>query len=91
MHQSLVYSLVGMSLRVPQFSPEDPPVKVAVIGTGGRGTDLIRKLSTIEATEIVAICDNYPPHLKKASKFAGPQAKLFEDLRELLKEIKPFV
>lgn len=89
MHQSLVFSLVGMNLHLPVFSPDDPTIKVAVIGTGGRGTDLIRKLSTIDGVEIVAICDNYPPHLQKAHKVAGPQAIQYEDYRKLLKEVQP--
>lgn len=68
---------------------QDEPVRVAVIGTGGRGSDLIRKLSTIEKARIVAICDDYEPHLKKAVTYAGPQAKAFSDYRQMLEKIKP--
>ena len=64
-------------------------VRVAVIGTGGRGCDLIRKLSTISDAEIVAIADDYEPHLKNGAKFAGKQAKQFTDYRKLLEEVKP--
>ena len=64
-------------------------VRTAVIGTGGRGSDLIRSLTTIEGCELVALADDYPPHLEKASKFAGPQAKLYSDYRKLLEEVKP--
>lgn len=68
---------------------DDEKIRVAVIGTGGRGSDLIRKLTTISSAELVAICDDYEPHLQKASKFAGPQAKTFSDYRKMLNEIKP--
>ena len=65
------------------------PVRTAVIGTGGRGSDLIRSLTTIEGCDLVALADDYPPHLEKAAKFAGPQAKLYSDYRKLLDEVKP--
>jgi predicted dehydrogenase len=68
---------------------DDAPVRVAVIGTGARGSDLIRALTTIDGLEIVAVCDNYAPHLEQGAKYAGPQAKAFDDYRKLLDELKP--
>jgi predicted dehydrogenase len=68
---------------------DEVPVRVAVIGTGGRGSDLIRALTTIDDVELVAVCDNYPPHLEQGAKYAGPQAKTFVDYRKLLDEAKP--
>ena len=65
------------------------PVRTAVIGTGARGSDLLRALTTIQGCEVVAIADDYPPHLEKASKYAGPQAKTYADYRKLLDEMKP--
>lgn len=67
----------------------ETPVRVAVIGTGGRGSDLIRALTTIDDVALVAVCDNYPPHLEQGAKYAGPQAKTFVDYRKLLDEAKP--
>jgi predicted dehydrogenase len=64
-------------------------VRVAVIGTGARGSDLIRSLSTIRTAEIVALADDYAPHLARAAGYAGPQAKLYDDYRKLLDEVKP--
>lgn len=75
----------------PLSALEREPIRVAVIGTGGRGSDLIRKLSTIEHARIVAICDDYEPHLQRAEKYAGPQAEAFADYREMLQKIKPQV
>lgn len=65
------------------------PVRVAVIGTGGRGSDLIRALTTIDGVELIAVCDDYPPHLEQGAKYAGPEAKTFVDYRKLLDELKP--
>jgi predicted dehydrogenase len=68
---------------------EETPVKICVIGTGARGSDLIRALTTIEGVEIAGVCDDYPPHLEQGAKYAGSQAKTFSDYRKLLDELKP--
>src|SRR5215471_16650880 len=68
---------------------EAEPVRVGVIGTGARGSDLLRALTTIPNCEIAAICDDYPPHLNRAATFAGQAAKTYRDYRKLLQEIKP--
>lgn len=65
------------------------PVRVAVIGTGARGSDLIRALTTIDGVELVGVCDDYPPHLEQGAKYAGPKARTFTDYRKLLDELKP--
>jgi predicted dehydrogenase len=68
---------------------EVEPVRVAVIGTGGRGSDLLRSLTTIAGVDLVAICDDYPPHLARAAKYAGPQARTFSDYHQMLDAVKP--
>src|SRR5581483_7861845 len=65
------------------------PVRVAVIGTGGRGSDLVRSLSTIVGAQLVGVCDDYPPHLERGAKYGGPQARTFNDYRRMLDELKP--
>ena len=50
---------------------DDPPISVAIIGTGGRGSDLIRALTTIDELALIGVCDNYPPHLEQGAKYAG--------------------
>lgn len=81
--QSAALVLTGLALPQKSFS-DDQPVKVAVVGTGGRGTDLVRKLSTIERADIVAVCDDYPPHLTRGGEAAGPQAKQYLSYEEML-------
>ncbi len=68
---------------------DEAPVRVAVIGTGGRGSDLLRALTTIDELTVVGVCDDYPPHLEQGAKYAGPQAKTFSDYRKMLDELKP--
>lgn len=79
------FALTGLALQHPSFS-DDPPVKVAVVGTGGRGTDLVRKLSTIERANIVAVCDDYEPHLTRGGEAAGPQARNYLHYEEMLQK-----
>lgn len=43
-------------------------VRVGVIGTGNRGTHLLRILSGFKEVEIVALCDINPSHLENAMK-----------------------
>src|ERR1700733_2499126 len=66
-----------------------PPVRVAVIGCGARGSDLIRALSTIDTAAMVGVADDYPPHLEQGLKYAGPQAQGFADYRQMLEELRP--
>lgn len=63
--------------------------RVAVIGVGARGSDLLRSLTTIVGVEVVAIADDYAPHLEKAARYAGPQAKTYADFRQMLKDVRP--
>jgi predicted dehydrogenase len=65
------------------------PVSVVVIGTGGRGSDLIRSLSTIESVNIAGVCDDYEPHLAQGAKYAGPGAETFTDYRQALDRLRP--
>lgn len=83
--QSTVFTLAGMALPLSGFTQETP-LRVAVVGTGGRGTDLIRKLSTIDQALIVGVCDDYSPHLEKGREAAGPETKAFSSFTEMLKQ-----
>ncbi|HEY1786136.1 MAG TPA: Gfo/Idh/MocA family oxidoreductase, partial [Pirellulales bacterium] len=68
---------------------ETPPVRVAAIGSGARGSDLIRALSTIDGAELVGVADDYSPHLEQGLKYAGPGAQGFDDYRRMLADLKP--
>jgi predicted dehydrogenase len=68
---------------------EQEPVKVAVIGVGARGSDLLRSLTTLPNVRIVALADNYGPHLQKAAKLADERTQTFANYKELLEKAKP--
>ncbi len=67
-------------------------VKVAVIGLGAWGRDILKTLVRLPIAEVVAICDKYAPSVKKASADA-PAAEQVEDYKKILenKEIKAVV
>ena len=59
--------------------------RVALIGTGSRGRYHIHNLFQIPHAEIVAICDDYEPHLKLAAELC-PNAKQYADYHKLLED-----
>lgn len=60
-------------------------VRLGVIGTGSRGQYHLNNLLTIPYAEVVALCDNYEPHLKEASAIF-PAATTYSDYRRLLEQ-----
>jgi hypothetical protein len=79
----------GTPERRAAGAAERDPARVVVIGTGGRGSDLIRALTTIEGVEVVGVCEDYAPHLAQGAKYAGPRAELFADHRRALDRLRP--
>ena len=62
-------------------------VRVGLIGSGSRGCYHLENLKSLEATnniQIVAVCDNYAPHLNDGLKIAKGTAKGFSDYRKML-------
>lgn len=62
--------------------------RVAFVGVGGRGTALLRNLLDTKSTQIVAICDIKPEHVKRAATLitgAGQkEPAAFDDWKKLL-------
>lgn len=58
-------------------------VRLAIIGTGSRGQYHMNNLLNIPTADVVALCDNYEPHLKEASAIY-PKAKICSDYRKIL-------
>ena len=66
-------------------------LRLAAIGTGGKGQDDLQNISASPRVEVVALCnvDDSQPHLGwAAEKF--PKAKRFRDYRKLLDEANAF-
>src|SRR5262245_26158123 len=60
-------------------------IPTAVIGLGNRGRETITQLGALTNATISAICDNYPPSLRRAAA-AAPKAKQVADYREILED-----
>lgn len=60
-----------------------PPVRIAVIGLGAWGREILTTLSRLPSAQAEAICDTYEPFVTRAAKTA-PNAKQFADYRKLL-------
>jgi len=58
-------------------------IKVAVIGLGARGRDILSALSLLKPADVAAVCDTYGAFLRRSSKFA-PNAKKVEDYKAII-------
>lgn len=59
-------------------------VRYAVIGTGDRGSFLIKRLNEIDNGRCVALCDIYQPNLNRALQLMNGQPRAYTDYREVL-------
>jgi len=60
------------------------PVKYGMVGTGSRGTYLLKHLKGIDTGTCVAICDISDDALNKAQQTIGGNPRRYKDYRELL-------
>jgi predicted dehydrogenase len=70
----------------PAGAPAKAPktkIKVAVIGLGARGREIINTLALLEQADTAVICDTYPASLKRISS-AAPAAAQTEDYKTIL-------
>ncbi|HZT29672.1 MAG TPA: Gfo/Idh/MocA family oxidoreductase [Bryobacteraceae bacterium] len=59
-------------------------VNYAMIGTGSRGTYLLKHFKTTDLGRCVALCDNWDVNLKKGLDTVGTNPAAYKDYRELL-------
>ena len=60
-----------------------PPVRIAVIGLGLWGKEILTSLTLLPSAQVTAVCDTYEPYVKKALEIA-PNAAPFSDYRQVL-------
>lgn len=75
----LVFNFIGAETNEPSIEK----LKLAIIGTGSRGQYHLNNLQKMSHVDVIALCDNFPPHLELASQYF-PNAKLYSDYEELL-------
>jgi predicted dehydrogenase len=59
-------------------------VQYGFIGTGSRGSYLLKHLKGIDSGRCVALCDNFPENLKKGVETIATKVDTYKDYRELL-------
>ena len=68
---------------------DTPPLRVAHVGVGGRGTLLLRNTLTIPGVQVVAVCDIDPEKARAATEMvaaSGGSARQWADFRQMLRE-----
>jgi predicted dehydrogenase len=93
---TLMTMLGGVELlaqtNTPAPAAAGPKIKVAVIGLGSWGREILNTLGRIPQADIAAICDNYAASVRRAATSA-PSATQTEDYKTILanKDIKAVV
>lgn len=85
-----VLTVAGAPAVLSAQSRGDGP-RVAVIGTGNRGTYDMRSLLKVPGVQVVAVCDIIPERAQNAASIvaaAGGSAKVYGDFRKMLDEVK---
>jgi predicted dehydrogenase len=82
---ALLASSRGLALAEVMAEEEavGPPVGVGVVGLGPWGREILSTLAAMPGARVAAICDTYPPFLRKGGEIA-PQARALADHRALL-------
>ena len=60
-------------------------IGLGLVGTGSRGCYHLEHLQKIPQARVVALCDNYQPHLEEGSTYF-PEARLYSDYRKMLED-----
>ena len=71
-----------------------PTVKVAVIGVGTWGREILNTLARFPKAEVIAVCDNYGSEgFQRRIKEAAPKAELYTDYKKVLenKDVKAVI
>lgn len=89
LQQAVAASALAAQASLARGADREEVVRLAVVGTGGRGCDLVRALTTIDGVEIVGLCDDYEPHLENGIKYAGNNPPGFARFDEMLDKTRP--
>ena len=79
---SIAAATVGPLIRTSKAATNS--VQFGMVGTGSRGTYLLKHLKSIDSGRCVAICDITDDALNKAVQTIGGNPKKYKDWRELL-------
>ena len=66
-----------------QIAAAGPPVKLAIVGLGSWGREILTALARVPSADVALVCDVYAPAVRRAREIA-PGATGVEDLRRAL-------
>jgi predicted dehydrogenase len=89
---AILSSVPGVAKAMTTTGIKGPKKRIALIGTGSRGTsmwgiDVIKDYS--DYVEYVGLCDINPGRVEAAKKYMGATCKTFTDFETMMKEVKP--
>ncbi len=75
--EALQIGMAGLATAgaVPTLASQGKPLRIGVVGTGGRGTGLISELLKLDNVEIPALCDINEKHLARAQELVVKAGK----------------
>ncbi|MEJ2005735.1 MAG: Gfo/Idh/MocA family oxidoreductase, partial [Cyclobacteriaceae bacterium] len=76
--------LVSLSLSGRSFAAD--PLRVGIIGTGDRGTGILKLINEIDGMQVTACCDIIPERLENAISSVSGKAAAYKDYRALLED-----
>jgi len=76
-------TLVG-SAAMKSAGQSDQRLRIGLVGVGRRGHELLRLFRSIEQAKIVAICDDYRPHLDNARQTVSRGYKPYQNFKGMM-------
>ena len=84
---ALASGIAPSILRGAAPASEANPVKIAQIGIGTRGMNLVRAAGSKPTCKMVAVCDVYKPHVDRGLELCNnPEAKAYSDYKKMLND-----
>ncbi len=86
---SLVAAGAAVAVQAPfvltSHAAADDPIRIGLIGCGGRGLQVMQEFMWLEGARIAAVCDVHAARLTQARQEAGGESvRAYRDYRELL-------
>lgn len=77
-------SAAATALSAARVRGANNRVRLGIVGTGGRGSHLMREANKCEDIQWVAVCDAWDQRREKALELTGPGVERYADYRRLL-------
>ena len=78
------YIVPAAVLGAPGKTAPSDRIAIGCIGTGGRGTSLLRSFLSLKEARVVAVCDVFADRRARAAKLAGKGCFATGDFRKIL-------